>query len=586
MLLVIVTTVKCQKEQSFDAELPINTSNPKNPITANLQGIVLDENGVPSAGALLVIGSKTATTAANGFFRILNADLDKSASLVKIEKAGYFTGYRTFMATAGSNMVKIKLIKKQLIGTVNATSGGVATLSNGAKITLQPNGVIKKAGGAFSGDVTVYAAYIDPTATDIAETLPGSYMADDKDNKRVTLKSYGMLAVELESATGEKLQVAPGKTAELKTPIPASLLATSPSTIPLWYVDEQTGIWKEDGTATKVGNSYVGNVSHFSFWNCDIGINAVTLKFKVVTTSGLPLINIPLAISTNYLYDSRGGFTDGNGVASGFVPANQNLILYVNGNCGTNVFTQNLGSFSQNTDLGNIVLTNTLQPIIEVSGNVVNCSGQAVTNGELLLISNNSYSNYFYSMNTYTNINTNGTFSYAFIKCNSAPTNIGILGIDNTTQQQGTTSSYALNNSNLNVGTIVACGNSSSQFINYTLDGANYSITNLVDSSRASTFNYGNYFASSLNFMDVVSSKNIRLGFTSITQIPGSYPLTDMTAQNHYLNPITGSTINITNFPLNIAEFYEGSFTASYNDYTTPTIVHNINGNFRIRRSQ
>ena len=584
MLFIIATTVKCQKEQSFDAPETIVTT-PKNPITANLQGIVLDENGAPTTGALVIVGTKTATTGANGFFRILNASLDKSASMVKIEKAGYFVGYRTFMATAGSNHVKVKLVKKQLIATVNAASGGAATLANGAKITLQANGVVKKAGGAFTGDVQVYAAYIDPTAADIAETLPGSFMADDKDNKRVTLKSFGMLAVELESASGEKLQISPGKTAELKTPIPATLLASSPATIPLWYVDELTGLWKEQGSATKVGNNYVGDVSHFSFWNYDISFPAVTLQFKVVTTSGLPLINTSINLDANS-FGSIGGHTDGNGAAIGFVPANQNLILRINNGCDLSVFTLNIGSLSQNTNLGNIVITNPTQPIIEVFGNVVNCSGQPVSNGEVLITYNNSNTYYTYYHNTYTNVNSNGNFAYAFLKCNPNPTTIGVLGIDNTTQQQGIINSFTLNNTNFNVGTIIACGNSSSQFINYTLDGTNYSITNLVDSSRASTSNSATSFYSSLNFMDIISSKNIRLGFTGNSQIPGSYAITDMNVQNHYLNPLSGSTINITNFPLNIAEFFEGNFTASYYDYPTPTIVHNINGNFRIRRAQ
>lgn len=577
MLLIIVSATKCQKEQSFETGIA-NPDNPKNPITANLQGVVVDENGAPTVGALVIVGTKTATTTANGFFRIKDAALDKSASVVKIEKAGYFVGYRTFMATAGSNHVKIKLVKKQLIGTVNSVSGGAATLANGAKITLQANGIIKKAGDAYTGDVQVYAAYIDPTAADIAETIPGSFMADDKDNKRVLLKSYGMLGVELESASGEKLQIAPGKTAELKTPIPTTLWASSPATIPLWYVDEQTGIWKEQGSATKEGNFYVGNVTHFSFWNCDVPMNAVTLSLKLVTPSGLPIVNQSCFIqSANY--GNGFGYTNGNGIASGLVPANDNLTLNVMGHCSVTIISsQSLGSFSENTNYGNVVVTG-LTNLVEISGNLVNCNGQPVANGDAI-ISLSWYSS------AYISTNSAGNFNYAYVKCNTGPSNIQIVGVDNSTQQQGNLNTFSVNNTNLNVGTIVACGNSSSQFINYNLDGVNYSNTNLVDSSGGQTYIIATTSVSSqtsLYFTSGLNNSDIRLGFISNSTI-GSFTLSYLTVQGSYKNPLSSSTVTITNFPVAFPEFYEGSFESSYIDATNPTIVHNINGNFRLRR--
>src|SRR6185312_12452020 len=110
-----------------------------------------------------------------------------------------------------------------------------------------------------------------------------------KSNKRVVITSYGMLAVELESLTGEKLQIAPGNTATLMIPVPPSVASSAPSTISLWYVNEQTGAWQEEGTAQKNGNFYVGEVKHFSFWNCDIGASGVTLSMTFHSFTGSPL---------------------------------------------------------------------------------------------------------------------------------------------------------------------------------------------------------------------------------------------------------------------------------------------------------
>ena len=107
-------------------------------------------------------------------------------------------------------------------------------------------------GVAYTGNVNVYASYINPASSDIGKIVPGSFMADDKNNKRVVLSSFGMLAVTLESSAGEKLQIAANNTATLTIPIPTSISSSAPATISLWYVDEQTGIWKEQGLPKKM----------------------------------------------------------------------------------------------------------------------------------------------------------------------------------------------------------------------------------------------------------------------------------------------------------------------------------------------
>ncbi|MER3463504.1 MAG: hypothetical protein C4329_02890, partial [Chitinophagaceae bacterium] len=55
--------------------------------------------------------------------------------------------------------------------------------------------------------------------------------------------------------------------------------------------DETSGIWKEESTATKQGNVYVGDVKHFSFWNCYVSANAVILSMTLKNaTDSTPLV--------------------------------------------------------------------------------------------------------------------------------------------------------------------------------------------------------------------------------------------------------------------------------------------------------
>jgi len=65
-------------------------------------------------------------------------------------------------------------------------------------------------------------------------------------------------------------KIASDKKATITMPLSGLLSAAPPTSIPLWYFNESNGLWKQDGTATKTGNTYVGEVSHFSWWNCDL----------------------------------------------------------------------------------------------------------------------------------------------------------------------------------------------------------------------------------------------------------------------------------------------------------------------------
>ena len=114
LALTAILFYQCQKEVSYVGSSDPGQVTLPSPLKANLQGNVLDENGQPAENVVIKVGSEFTTTDAKGYFRMNNAALDKNAALVSAQKAGYFTAYRTFSATSGTNQIVIKLIKKNL----------------------------------------------------------------------------------------------------------------------------------------------------------------------------------------------------------------------------------------------------------------------------------------------------------------------------------------------------------------------------------------------------------------------------------------------------------------------------------------
>src|SRR5688572_19057625 len=99
------------------------------PVQATVKGTVIDENEMPVVGATVKAGGQTTITDNRGHFKFPTLTLDKYASVVTVEMNGYFKGIRTFSTKTGAhNFVKIKLLSKDLAGSVTSAAGGVVTL--------------------------------------------------------------------------------------------------------------------------------------------------------------------------------------------------------------------------------------------------------------------------------------------------------------------------------------------------------------------------------------------------------------------------------------------------------------------------
>jgi hypothetical protein len=289
----ILISTGCQRE--VDGTLPDNPQPPvEQTVNASVTGRVINDKKEPVSGALVnTANGGTAITDINGEFSLQNILLNKNAGFIKVEKAGYFTGSRTFVvSTTSDNITQIQLIPKTVVGSFVASAGGNITIPNGGGLVFPSNGIVNTSNSAaYTGNVSVAAYFLNPQAGNFGDIMPGTLRGTRTDNSQVALQSFGMVAVELTGAAGEKLQLANGKTASINLPIASSLLAFAPSSIPLWYFDEATGLWKEEGMVTKQGSSYLGTVSHFSFWNCDAPFPLVDFSADFKNQNGDPVVN-------------------------------------------------------------------------------------------------------------------------------------------------------------------------------------------------------------------------------------------------------------------------------------------------------
>jgi len=580
-LVISISLLSCQKEVKSDnpgTGGSTGTVVNQTPVQGTVTGKVIDNNNNAVAGATVKAGSNTTTTDSRGLFRFNNIQLDKYSAVITVEKTGFFKGYRVFSASANNtNFVKLKLVPKSLIGSIDAVAGGSVSLPDNSKITLPASGVVVKSNNqSYSGNVKVYAAVIDPTSADIAQIVPGSFQGTDANNYRVILTSFGMLAVELEGNSGEQLQIATGKTAKLRFTIPSSLRSTAPATIPLWSVDETTGLWKQEGSATKGTDYYEGDVSHFSFWNCDVSGQTVFLEMTIVTAEG-PLSHVLVKL-TRPNGASSYGYTDSSGRVGGLVPKNEALTIEVLNTCNQAIYTQNAGPFSANTNLGTITVT--LAPIntLQITGTVVNCSNQPVTNGNVLV---------YFEGHLYNRPINNGNFSVTITRCSNSTGAVEVVAVDNVANQQSNSPwTGSASTGTISTGAISACGVSSVSFINYSVDGSNYSLSTATTGDSITFYGSGssgtNQTATAV-FGFRTSQPNMNISFYTQGAAVGTFPIHHLSV-NQYdsASIVTPFNINITTYGLP-GQFIEGNLTGQIRDISNN--LHTVAATFRVRRN-
>jgi hypothetical protein len=590
LALVVIIFGACQK--NINEFIDTNNNNPTQgsdlttKVRSSVSGFVTNENDMPVIGASVKVGSITTVTDEYGFFIIRNANVVKNAAVVTVTKSGYFKGIKTYQGVEGKSVFfRIKLIPKNTVGVINSTSGGNVTLSNGMIVSLPANAVVVASSSApYSGNINVSAYWIDPTSLDLDRVMPGDLRGIDKNNTLKVLTTFGMVAVELSGDNGSLLQIAEGKKATLTFPLPAAANSVAPASIALWSFDEDSGLWVEEGTANKVGNTYVGEVSHFSFWNCDQPDEYVYFDCNILDAAGqpLPYVWVKLTVLSNP-WNSRYGHTDSSGYVGGIVPANETLKLevFTNYSCNTSVFTQEFSTTSSNLSLGNLLIPNTTLNQALVAGTVNDCNNSPVTNGYLIMLSGNVPYRY--------ELNSSGSYSYTKILCSGTET-VTLIGEDVNSGQQSTPLTYVLNNGANNVPLIQACGVTTEQFFNYSIDGTQYNYSSPADSF----YMYVNPQATPAQITisgSRINSGTSTSGYFSFDQ-PGIAVGAAQNMTSIYLSQIPDiSTINntilvnITEYGA-VGEFIAGNFSGSMTGPSPTFTVYNIIGSFRVRRSQ
>ena len=299
--------------------------------TVSSQGAVVDDQGIALSGATVRVlaglaGAATVSTGSDGTFALT---LDAAApAVIRIEKAGFMPMVRAAGAASNNAQFAALVVLLPVASTQNFDPTQAAVLrvpGSSARVDLAANSLVRVDGQPLSGLATVALTPIDPSSN--ISYMPG-LMVDAASG--APIESLGAMAVNFTDATGARLNLASGQTATIRIPATPAAGAVLPASYPLYYLNETTGVWVQEGTATlqtdpQTGAQYYeGTVSHFSWWNADQEYTRSSIDLSA--TLGGAACAVPAGVSVQAIGLDYNGITTA-GTTDFFVRASSQVRL-------------------------------------------------------------------------------------------------------------------------------------------------------------------------------------------------------------------------------------------------------------------
>lgn len=527
---------------------------------SDILGIVTAENGTAVEGATVTLNGAVRVTDKNGVYLFNDVEVDSRHTVAKIQKDGFFDGIKVFSAGRESKIqLRTILLKKDFNKSFNGGQGGTIT-SESITIDFPANAiVVEDTKVLYTGEVSVAIKYLDPEDRNVYDQMPGDLSGINSQNNLAVLNTYGMVAVELRATNGAKLNIATGSKAKMTAVVPSSLLSNAPSTIPLWYFDEATGFWKEEGFATLSGNKYTGEVSHFSYWNYDSQNPSIILNGRVLDQNGLPVSGLDVRV---YAANEWGGhgYTNPDGTFSGPVAKDLPLTIVVsttgvNGCQSQIVYTSSIGPFSNDATLPDIIVTVELATTYHVHANVINCAGNPVQNG-YVEVDMGLFNKYLFTI-------VNGAVSGNIISCVPNPSFIyTAVDLDALVQSPEAASLLLLDT---DLGIISACGLVADHLI---LNIPDLSINQTIEGTAV------NIFSDTYGFLSATNSMNTKFQMLWDDDDVGNFNVGTFNVISGSLNISAGQDPNTNEY---IVETGTVTITAGGGNGSTIEGTYNVN---------
>lgn len=255
---------------------------------------VVDEAGAPVPGLKLVIGEQSVQTDANGSAQHQMVSGQHTLSLDSSVFAQVTHELEVFADQSTDMMVRV--MRRQ--GPVRIDANEAQSLRTPAvQLEFSEDSLVDAAGNLYLGE-----AQVRVTPLDVQRYLtlaPGGFQAQTEDGSTTMLESFGMVETRVTDQEGRPLRLAPGASLEISMKLRDDQFKPG-DRIPLWWLDPQDGVWKEEGDCVvnegEGGLWCSGSVTRLDWINIDKPIETGCVRGVVRDCTGKPLVGSSVSL--------------------------------------------------------------------------------------------------------------------------------------------------------------------------------------------------------------------------------------------------------------------------------------------------
>ncbi|RUM68749.1 MAG: hypothetical protein DSZ07_06065, partial [Sulfurovum sp.] len=275
----------------------------ENTLPTSISGVITNfTTGTKLSNATVSVNGQETTTNAQGEYNLTNMAVSNRI-VVSVSKDGYATNSEiASLSNTNQTVQDFNIALLPIAFTyelVDPTQEATIEVPNSpARLQLSANSLVQEDGSLPIGSIRILITPIDPTQ-DI-DIMAGDMLTRNGANQLVPIESYGAVNIEMFDADNNPINLREGESATLRIPI-FSRGGSIPNSIPLYYFDTTSGLWIEDGQATRNGDYYEGTVTRFTIWNADYLFDNVTINGCVEDTDGNLISNASIRLEgVNY----------------------------------------------------------------------------------------------------------------------------------------------------------------------------------------------------------------------------------------------------------------------------------------------
>jgi len=303
-------------------EVELGTENPKCiQGEATQEGKIIDSSTNRAiANVNVEVSGCTVTTDKNGYYKLKNIKSEKRTS-INFEKEGYINNSIIITVDKDtSNYLEASLDKNLFAWSYESEKGSKGrNLEIGSDVQYTNND-----GSKYTGQVNLHYTYKDTTTTEGRDSFPGTFQGLESNGVIVSFVSYKYMVIKLTDDKGDKLNISEPITINVY-----SVQGTKDLEIPLWYYNEDKGIWIEKGTALRnEDGTYVCEISHTGTWSISKPVETAmgVYRGQIVDEDKNPMPNVRIkAKGENWISEDL--TTDENGEFEVLVVPNEQFNL-------------------------------------------------------------------------------------------------------------------------------------------------------------------------------------------------------------------------------------------------------------------